>query len=173
MYYDKLTDEEKVAYEKAIGSEGNSMGREPEAIRKSVNLWWALLERDKRISIEFAPRELRENKEFVIKALRDEADNIRYASPELKKDRDVCRAVLYENHNVLTGYEDPSILNDYDFMMDCIRNYSWENVKLASENLRNKKDFMRSAIIVNSKAKEYIGSTLAKDEAFLEDIKNL
>jgi len=168
---DQLTDEEKVAYERAVDTEGRSMGREPEVIRNSWNLWWALLERDKRIWIEDAPLDFRDNEEFVIKALRDEADNIKYASYELRNDRDVCLAVLHENNNLLTGYEGETILNDYDFMIKLIREYSWENVKFASTKLRNNKDFMRTAIRENSKAKDYIGDELLEDEAFMEEIE--
>ena len=170
---DQLTDEEKVAYDRAVETEGRSMRNEPEAIRRSWNLWWALLERDKRIWIEDAPTDFRDNEEFVIKALRDEADNIKYASYRLRNDKDVCLAVLYENHNLLTGYEGETILNDYDFMIKIIREYNWENVKFASKDLRNNKDFMRSAIRVSSKAKSYLGDKLLEDESFMEDIERL
>ena len=108
-----------------------------------------------------------------VKALRDEADNIKYASYRLRNDKDVCLAVLYENHNLLTGYEGETILNDYDFMIKIIREYNWENVKFASKDLRNNKDFMRSAIRVSSKAKSYLGDKLLEDESFMEDIERL
>ena len=38
---DQLTDEEKVAYERAVETEGKSMRNETEAIRRSWNLWWS------------------------------------------------------------------------------------------------------------------------------------
>ena len=78
-----------------------------------------------------------------------------------------------ENHNLLTGYEGETILNDYDFMIKIIREYNWENVKFASKDLRNNKDFMRSAIRVSSKAKSYLGDKLLEDESFMEDIERL
>jgi len=169
---DNLSDEEKkYIYDKAIETEGRSIRNEPEYVRNDWDFWWSLLERDKKIYIEFAPIEFRDNEEFVIKALRDEADNIMYASPRLRKDKDVCFAVLYENHNMLTGYEDESIRGDYDFMMKVIKEYNWENVKFATEKLRNDKDFMRSCLRQSSKAKAYIGSKLLEDEAFMQEVE--
>ena len=161
---DGMSEEEKRSiYERAIETEGRSLRNETEAVRNDWDFWWSLLERDKRIYIEFAPREFRDNEEFVIKALRDEADNLQYASERLRNDKDVCMAVLYENNNLLTGFEGREILNDYDFMAKVIREYNWENVKFASEKLRNDKDFMLNAL------RAYIGSELAKDESFMQD----
>ena len=110
--------EERELYERAIETEGRCMQYESEEVRDDYDFWWSLLERDKRIYIEFASKELRDDEEFVIKALRDEADNIKYASLRLRNDKDVCLAVLYENHNLLTGFEGDQIRNDYDFMVN-------------------------------------------------------
>ena len=169
---DNLSEQEKsMIYEKAIETEGRSLRNEPEYVRNDWDFWWSLLERDKRIYIEFAPKEFRDNEEFVIKALRDEADNIMYASDRLKKDKDVCLAVLHENHNLLTGYEDESIRNDYDFMIKLIKEYNWENVKFATEKLRNDKDFMRATLRQSGKARDYIGNRLREDEEFMKEVE--
>ena len=169
---DEMSEEEKSRiYEKAIETEGRSLRNESEEVRNNWDFWWSLLERDKRIYIEFAPKEFKDNEEFVIKALRDEADNIQYASYRLRNDKDVCLAVLYENHNLLTGFEGEEIRNDYDFMAKLIREYNWENIKFASDRLRNDKDFVRIALRQSGKAKDYIGSKLLEDKAFMEEIE--
>ena len=169
---DNLSESEASAlYEKAIETEGRSLKNETEAIRGDWDFWWSLLERDKRIYIEFAPKEFKDNEEFVIKALRDEADNIQYASYRLRNDKDVCLAVLYENHNLLTGFEGEEIRNDYDFMIKLIKEYNWENIKYASDSLRNNKDFVLAALRQSSKAKSYIGSRLLSDESFMQEIE--
>ena len=170
---DNFTEEEERAlYEKAIETEGRCLQYENEDVRADRDFWWSLLERDKRIYIEFADKDLRDDEEFVIKALRDEADNIKFASLRLRNDKDVCMAVLYENHNLLTGYEGEQILNDYDFMIKLVKEYNWENVKFASEDLRNKEDFMKAALRQSSRAKEYIGPELLKDESFMSEVDN-
>ena len=168
---DNLSEAEKESiYRRAIETEGKSLRNESEAVRNDWNFWWSLLERDKRIYIEFAPKEFKDNEEFVIKALRDEADNIQYASYRLRNDKDVCLAVLYENHNLLTGFEGEEIRRDYDFMMKLIKEYNWENVKFADDKLRNDKEFMRSALRVNGRAKAYIGDDLLEDESFMKEV---
>ena len=164
-------EEERKLYDKAIESEGRSLRYENEDVRGDRDFWWSLLERDKRIYIEAATKELRDDEEFVIKALRDEADNIQYASLRLRNDKDVCMAVLYENNNLLTGFEGEQILDDYDFMIKLVKEYNWENVKFASEDLRNDEDFMRAALRQSSRAKAYIGSELLKDESFMSEVE--
>ncbi len=169
---DNLSEAEKEnIYNRAIETEGRSLKNESEAVRNDWDFWWSLLERDKRIYIEFAPKEFKDNEEFVIKALRDEADNIQYASYRLRNDKDVCLAVLYENNNLLTGFEGEEIRNDYDFMIKLVKEYNWENIKYASDRLRNDKDFVRAALRQSGKAKAYIGDTLLKDESFMQEIE--
>lgn len=166
--YDDI--ERQNAYERAILSEGLSLKDEP-TLRKDRDFVMSLLDRDKKIYIEHFCEEFRDDKEIVIKALEDEADNIKYASERLKNDPDVVLAEMHENDNCLTGYEGERIIDDYDFIMKLIKDYNWRNIKFASKRLRNNKDICREAYKRGSGAKDYFGNEVLLDSEFMQEIE--
>ena len=115
--------------------------------------------------------ELDSTTDIRIKALEDEADNIKFASERLKNDSEVVLAVMHENDNCLTGFEGERIRNDYDFIMKLIKEYSWKNIKYASKDLRNNKDICREAAKRGKDAKEYFGEQVLSDSEFMEEIE--
>ena len=170
-----MSDEEREdIIERAIQTEGRSLEYESREVRNDEDLIMEILrrtyDRGKKVYLKFIGEELKDKEDLFILAIKIEADNMQYASRNLKNDKDTCIATMKENNNRLTGFEGEEIRNDYDFMAKLIRDYSWENVKFASEKLRNDPDFMRNALRQSSRAKDYIGDRLRENESFMKDV---
>ena len=171
-----MSDEEREnIIERAISTEGRSLENESLEVRNDRDLIMEILrrtfDRGKKVYLTYIGNDLKDDEELFILAIKIEADNMQFASRNLKNDKDTCIATMKENYNMLTGFEGDEIRNDYDFMAKLVREYNWENVKYASEKLRNDEDFMRNALRQSSKAKDYIGDRLRQNESFMNDVE--
>jgi len=167
----KLSSEKKNILERAIESEGLSLENETYELRNDKDFIIELLKSEKKISIKDISEELKDDKEVILLSIKCDPNNFLYASYELRNTEEVVLTELKYNHGKLSGKEGDSILNNYDFMVNVIREYDWENIKFSSSDLRNNKDFCREAAKKNYESINYFGDSVRLDTEFMNDIK--
>lgn len=96
--------------------------------------------------IEFASPELRDDKELILEAVKNDGINLCWASDRLKNDKEI----------VLTAVE-----------------YDGKSLEFASDELKDDKEFMMKACKINGYALEFASDRLKNDrEVVLEACKN-
>ena len=121
-------------------------------------------------NIDDIPKERWSEKDFVLKAVKQDGFYLKYASPELKADKDVVLEAVKKYGDTLE-YASPELKADKDFVLVAIRQSGF-TLQYASPELKADKDVVLEAIKETGYAFQYASPELQADKGVvLEAVK--
>lgn len=151
---------------KAIKEDGFLINYASEELKNDTDLILGALEETRNGEIlKDVSEELRGNKEFMIKAVEQSFEGLKFASKELQNDKEVVlKAVQHAPSEFV--YASENLKNDKEFMLELLQcsNISGLALEYASEELKRDKDVVLTAVKTNGGALEYASEELQNDK---------
>jgi hypothetical protein len=121
-------------------------------------------------ALEYASKDLRNNKVVMLEAFKQNGWALKYASEDLRNDKDFILEAFKQNGWALK-YASVYLRNDKDFILEAVKQNGWA-LNYASEDLRNDKDFILEAVKQNGRILQYASNNLRNNkEVMLEAVK--
>jgi len=115
--------------------------------------------------LRYASPELRKDKEVVMAAVSKNGVSLIYASPELIKDKEVVMAAVLQYGRILS-YASEELRKDKEVVMAAVSKDGM-SLQYASEELRKDKEVVMAAVSKDGRALQYASPELRKDKEFL------
>ncbi len=115
--------------------------------------------------MEYVSDNLKNDKEFVLEAVKSNGYALEYASDNLKNDKDFVLEVVKQDVRALE-YVPDNLKNDKEFVLEAVKS-NGNALKYASDNLRNDKEFVLDAAKYHSVALQGASDNLKTDKEFL------
>ena len=141
-------------------------------INNSLSPWKTIFysSNNKRTLVDFAiaDKNLRDNKELILEAVRDNGFSLEYASDQLKNDREVVETAVKQNGDALK-YASDQLKNDREVVETAVKQ-NGDALKYASELLKNDHEIVKTALRYRHANFVYVGKKLKEDETALKSI---
>jgi hypothetical protein len=131
----------------AISSSGQALKWAPAALQADrAIVWKAVCSIDGGFAFKYASEELRQDREFVLEAVKMDGCALDAASANLKTDREIVFAAVKQNGYALT-YAKEHFGGDREMVLSALYTYKFA-MRCASQELRNDREFVIAAISV-------------------------
>ena len=175
---EKLRNNERIV-EIAVNNKATSFEYATEEMRKNQDLVLKLIGKKwyKAGIIKYISNTLKENKDFILKAVEQNPYVIEYVSFPMKRNKDVLLKAV-ESNGMLLSYTSSQLKNDEEVVLKAVKN-NGTALRFASTKLKNDKEIVRTAILnaevifseIGSPF-EYASDTLKADKQFVESLLN-
>lgn len=135
-------------------------------VQADDNFMKEIIEEGQYYLLKYASEDLKGNRELVLKACRD-TRAIQFASKELRQDRDFLLQVISKNGGA-SKYIDEEFRQDDSFMMDAIE-INPSALAGASKKIRSDRDIILQAIKRDGKCIVYASEELRRDKALVTE----
>ena len=123
--------------------------------------------------LKYFPKEICKNKDIVLSAVEKNGNNLKYASDELKKDREVFLAAIVPvlpfetlTANEAMKYADKSFLSDFEIARVAVAS-SGNSLQYFADEIRQDKDIVSIAVNNSPHALEFADKSLLSDKDFI------
>jgi serine/threonine protein kinase len=113
-------------------------------------------------ALAFASEELQNDKEVVLEAVKQCGDALASASKELQNDKEVVLEALKQNGNALE-YASKELQNNKEVVLQAVKQSGWA-LKFASKNLQNNKEVVLQAVKQSGSMLKYASKELQNDK---------
>jgi serine/threonine protein kinase/CxxC motif-containing protein len=123
------------------------------------------------ISLKFALKKHQNDKEIVLEAVKQNGDALQYASKELQNDKEIVLQTMKQNGRALE-FASKELQNDKEVVLEAVKKEGFA-LEYASEELQNDREIVLEAVKRYGLALEYTSEKLQNDkEIVLEAVKN-
>lgn len=167
----KLVDEKEQLLE-AIGYNAHSattLKFASEELRNDKDFVLKAIRRNE-YALRYASERLRDNKDFILEAVKQSGFNLKYASERLKHDKEIILTAVKKNSYALE-YAPKRLRDDREFILEAVKNNGLA-LKYASEELKDDKEVVLEAVKDNGLALKFAPERLRdNEEVVLEAVK--
>ena len=117
-------------------------------------------------ALRYASEELKNDREVVLQVVKQDGGALRYASEELKNDREVVLAAVKQNGWALM-YASEELKNDREVVLDVVKRAGYV-LKYASEELKKDREVVLAAVKSDRQALQFASNELKKDPEMLK-----
>ena len=117
-------------------------------------------------AFQFAHKDLKKNKDFILEVLNFRGDVLRYIDNSLKKDKEVALLAFEDLVGYQLKYLDKALKNDFEVVYAAVSTHG-SALEFASDKLKKNKDIALRAIRNDPKAIKYVDAKLIEDRKFI------
>eukprot|EP00971_Amphidinium_carterae_P094625 1873139-Amphidinium_carterae.2 len=110
------------------------------------------------LALQYAPDELKSNRDIVLTAVRQNGYALEHASDELKRDREIVLAAVRQTGFAL-GHAAQELKNDHEIVLAAVTQSGYA-LKYATEELRSSRTLVMMAVVQYGLALEYAAEEL-------------
>jgi len=122
-------------------------------------------------AFQFAHKDLKKNKDFVLEVLNFRGDVLRYIDNSLKKDKEVALLAFEDLVGYQLKYLDKSLKNDFEVVYAAVHMHG-SALEFASDQLKRNEDIVLKAISSDPKSIKYADTKLKENKKFIQKAIN-